>query len=64
MVLDGSEPYALARFSDLQMLAVAAGGRERTEAEFQALFAAGGLRFLGKRPLPSVGSILEAAPAG
>jgi hypothetical protein len=52
---DGS----LAAFSDLNML-VALGGRERTEAEFDAIFAAAGLRRSRTVPTPTGFAVIEA----
>jgi hypothetical protein len=49
----------LAAFSDLNML-VGPGGRERTEAQFDALFAAAGLRRSRTVPTPSGYVLLEA----
>jgi hypothetical protein len=49
----------LAAFSDLNML-VGPGGRERTEAEFDALPAAAGLRRSRLLPTPSGLAVLEA----
>ena len=48
-----------AKFSDIMML-VGAGGLERTEAEFETLFAAAGFRLLRVIPTESRLSILEA----
>jgi hypothetical protein len=47
---------------DIQMM-VSTGGLERTEAEYDALFAAAGLRRTRTIPTPSPFSILEAAGA-
>ena len=46
-------------FSDLNML-VLPGGRERSEEEYAALFAAAGLRLTSVVDTPSVMSVLEA----
>ena len=51
----------LAAFSDLNML-VGPGGRERTEAEFDALFAAAGLRRSRTVPTTSGFAVVEAVP--
>ncbi|HXG76249.1 MAG TPA: methyltransferase [Gaiellaceae bacterium] len=51
-----------AKLSDLNML-VAPGGRERTEAEYAALFEAGGFRLVGVTPTESGADVLEGAPA-
>lgn len=47
---------------DLEMLVIA-GGRERTEEEYGALFAAAGFRLARVIPTPSPLSIIEAVPA-
>jgi hypothetical protein len=52
-----------AAFSDLNML-VAPGGRERTLAEYETLFAAAGLALAGRTRLVTGHSLLEAAPDG
>jgi hypothetical protein len=49
-------------FSDLNML-VMPGGRERTLAEFEALFASAGFRLVTATPTASGLSVIEAAPA-
>jgi hypothetical protein len=49
------------KLTDLLML-VSAGGQERTEEEYAALFAAGGFRLVGVTPTAAGMSILEAAP--
>ena len=51
-----------AAFSDLNML-VLPGGRERTEEEYAALFAAAGLRLRGRDGHADPLSILEAVAA-
>jgi hypothetical protein len=51
----------LAKLMDLEML-VAPGGRERTEQEFRALFAASGFRLERAIPTPSGQFILEGSP--
>jgi hypothetical protein len=50
------------RFMDLQMLVVAPGGRERTEADYQTLLHEGG--FSLERAIPTTGplSIIESRP--
>jgi hypothetical protein len=52
---------AEAKFSDLNML-VMPGGRERTEAEFAALFERAGLHLVGTVSTASGHAVLEAAP--
>lgn len=48
-----------ARWLDLHMM-VQVGGRERTQAEFESLFAAAGLRLLRAQPTACGMSVLEA----
>jgi hypothetical protein len=55
----GNEPF-VGKIHDLLMLA--AGGRERTETEFHALFAATGFRLKQVIPTRTPASILEAVP--
>jgi hypothetical protein len=50
-----------AKLMDLNML-VAAGGRERTEDEFESLFAAGGFRLAGVTPTAAGLSVIEGLP--
>jgi hypothetical protein len=52
----------MAKFYDLMML-VMIGGRERTEAEFESLFASAGLRLVRTIDTGSPLSIVEAAAA-
>jgi hypothetical protein len=61
---DGSEPARSIAMADLNML-VNTGGRERTEAEFHELLAAGGFTLTTVVPTDSPWplSVLEAAPA-
>ena len=53
-----------ALLADLWMLATYGGARERTEAEFRALFAAAGFRLTGVVPTGSNPSIIEGVVAG
>jgi len=53
----------IATGSDVNML-VNAGGRERTETEFRALFGAAGFRLTRIVPTQSLSSVVEAAPLG
>lgn len=55
----GPEPH-LGKILDLEMLAVTDGGRERTEADFAALFAKASLRLVKVHPTPTPVSLLEA----
>jgi hypothetical protein len=57
----GDEPH-FGKFIDLNML-VMTGGRERTEEEFRALFAAAGFRLTRVVPTPSPVSVIEGVPA-
>lgn len=52
-----------ARFMDMNMLALAAGGRERTEAAFARLLAEAGLTLLRVVPTRIDIAVLECAPA-
>jgi hypothetical protein len=56
---EGRDP-SMGKLADLEMLVMTAGGRQRTEAEFQALFSRVGLRLT--RIVPSAGmvSLIEA----
>jgi len=54
-----AEAYLL----DLEMLVITSGGRERTEAEFNALLATAGLRVNRIVPTSSPVSVIEAQPA-
>ncbi|HEX6405035.1 MAG TPA: methyltransferase [Pseudonocardiaceae bacterium] len=58
---EGREP-SLGKLADLEMLVMTAGGRQRTEAEYHALFGGVGLRLT--RIVPSAGmvSLVEAVP--
>ena len=49
--------------TDLEMLVMTPGGRERTEAEFQAIFGAAGFRHVRTLPTASTLCLFEAAPA-
>ena len=51
----------LAKFLDLMML-VSAGGRERTEEEWRALLADGGLEFVAARRATPTRHVIEARP--
>jgi hypothetical protein len=55
----GEDP--LPKFLDLMML-VSAGGRERTEAEWEALLAAGGFRLVATAQASASSAVLEAVP--
>jgi hypothetical protein len=58
---EGREP-SMGKLADLEMLVMTAGGRQRTEAEYHALFGRVGLRLA--RIVPSAGmvSLVEAVP--
>jgi ubiquinone/menaquinone biosynthesis C-methylase UbiE len=60
VILPGNEPQ-LGKFTDLIMM-VMTGGRERTEEEYRALFAASGFRLTKITPTPSPVSIIEGVP--
>lgn len=54
----GNEP-SFAKLVDMEML-VMVGGRERTAAEYEALFASAGYRLARILPGPGPASVLEA----
>ena len=60
--LGGPNEHADAKLSDLNMM-VGAGGRERTRAEFAALFAAGGFALASTTPSAIGLSVFEGRPA-
>ena len=62
VVPDSSEP-APAKFLDLEMLALTAGGRERTVQEFSDIFASVGLRLSRVIPTKTAYCVIEAVPA-
>ena len=53
----------LAKLLDIEMLVMTDGGRERTEAEFAALFARAGLKLVRVVPTPSPVAVIEAVRA-
>ena len=55
---DGPEPHP-AKFMDVNMLAMTEGGKERTEAEYAALFASAGLELVAIHPTHSPVSVIE-----
>jgi ubiquinone/menaquinone biosynthesis C-methylase UbiE len=61
VILPGNEPQ-LGKFSDLIMM-IMVGGRERTEEEYGALFAAAGFRLTNITGTQSPVSIIEGVPA-
>jgi hypothetical protein len=64
MVIPTTDEPSFGKMLDVEMLVTAPGGRERTEAEYRALFAAAGFsltRTVAAAPTPL--SILEATPA-
>lgn len=57
----GNDPAtAKTKFMDLNMLVLTDGGREHTQAEFEALFQAAGFRLSGITPTPSGTCVIEA----
>ncbi len=62
MVVPGLNQPDLSKFLDLNMM-VMTGGRERTETEFSALFAAAGFRLTRVIPTPSPVCVIEASRA-
>ena len=61
VVQEGGAPSP-AKLLDIEMLAMTAGGRERTEAEFSQLFASAGFKLTRTVSTESPVSILEARP--
>ncbi|MGE5655628.1 MAG: methyltransferase [Actinomycetota bacterium] len=61
VIAPGNEP-SLGKLLDLEMLAIVAGGRERTQAEYQALLASTNFELVRIVPTQSAVSILEAVP--
>ena len=61
-VLGSSDVPTWGGMLDLQMLVLSAGGRERDEAEYRALFTAAGLRLHRFIPTACSTSLIEAAP--
>lgn len=61
--LGGPNENAPAKLSDLNML-VNPGGRERSEEQYAALFAAAGLRYVGATPSAAGVTVFEAAAPG
>lgn len=60
----GDEPGPTpAKMLDIEMLVITVGGKERTEAEFAALFASAGLRLNRIVPTARPVSVIEAVPA-
>jgi hypothetical protein len=60
-VLPPAGEPSVGKLLDIQMLLI--GGKERTEAEWRALFAAAGLRWSRAVPTPVGVSVIEAFPA-
>jgi len=60
LIPEGDEP-ALSKLSDLEMLVMTSGGRERTVEEFRELFAAAGLRLTRVVPMAGAAFVLEAS---
>lgn len=63
MVVPGAGEPHFAKLLDLEMLLMTGGGRERTAAEFAALFANGGFKLSRVVPTPSPMSWIEGKPA-
>ena len=61
VIVPGNEP-GLGKLLDLEMLVMAPGGRERTEAEFRELFTAAGFRLTRVVQTASPFAILEGVP--
>jgi hypothetical protein len=62
-VITSAPQAAFFKLLDLEMLVMSAGGRERTEAEFGALFKRAGLELTRVHRTESPSSILEARAA-
>ncbi|HMF03565.1 MAG TPA: methyltransferase [Acidimicrobiia bacterium] len=54
---------SFAKVMDLEMLILTGSGRERTAAEYRALFGRGGFAVVREIPLPSLFTVFELAPA-
>ena len=63
LVVPDSPAPAPAKFLDLEMLALTAGGKERTVKEFADLFASAGLRLTRVVPTNTPYCVIEAVPA-
>lgn len=61
LIPEGDTPHD-GKMIDIIMLTLLTG-RERTEAEFAALFSAAGLRLVETRPMPTLTSVIVAEPA-
>lgn len=61
VITQGNEPV-FGKFLDLHMLAVAPGGKERTEAEYRALLAQAGFQLTTVVPTQAGSSMVEAKP--
>jgi hypothetical protein len=64
LVVDPDRSDEFAHFLDLQMLVNLPNGKERTAAQFRALYDAAGLRLTRIIPTASVFSLIEGVPAG
>ena len=53
----------MSKLLDIEMLLMTEGGRERTEAEFAALFARGGFKLVKVHAMPASTAVIEAQPA-
>ena len=62
-VITNAPESAFGKLMDIEMLAMTDGGRERTEAEFEALFAEAGLKMTKIVPTPSPVCVVEAVKA-
>lgn len=63
MVVPPAGAPHFAKLLDLEMLLMTQGGRERTEAEFSALFARAGFELARVVPTPAPVSVIEGKPA-
>ncbi len=62
LVLPPGEEPSFGKWLDVHMLAMTSGGKERTEAEYAALFAATGFALTRAVPMAAGQSVVEAAP--
>ena len=63
LVVTGEKGPTPAKLLDIEMLVVTEGGKERTEEEFAALFAASGFRLNRIVPTSRPIAVIEAVPA-
>ena len=59
MIIPEGDEFGLPILVDIEMLVMTDGGKERTEDEFRALYAAGGFRLTRAVPTPTPWSVIE-----